>query len=73
MEDSTAAVSGTAYLSYPILPFGIVACTVFLTTFLKIAVYLRYVLSNISTHYNLFTVCYCGKRALPKTQMSVTR
>ena len=30
---------GTVYLSYPILPSGIVACTFFLTTFLEIAVY----------------------------------
>ena len=30
---------GTVYLSYPILPFGIVACTFFLTTFLEIALY----------------------------------
>ena len=36
---STATVSGTVYWSYPILPFGIVACTVFTTTFLEIAVY----------------------------------
>ena len=36
---STATVSGTVHLSYPILPFGIVARTYFLTTFLKIAVY----------------------------------
>ena len=28
-------------LSTPILPFGIVACTVFATTFLKIAVYIN--------------------------------
>ena len=28
------------YWSYPILPFGIVACTVFPTTFLEIAVYI---------------------------------
>ena len=28
---------------YPILPFGIVACTFFVTTFLKIAVYTLYV------------------------------
>ena len=27
------------YWSHPILPFGIVVCTVFATTFLKIAVY----------------------------------
>ena len=34
----TATVSGTVYWSYPILPFGIAACTFFPTTFLKIAV-----------------------------------
>ena len=40
MEDSTATVvSRTAYWSYPILPFGIVACTFFPTTFLEIAVH----------------------------------
>ena len=33
-------MSGTAYWSYPILPFGIVACTFFPTTFLEIAEYL---------------------------------
>ena len=32
-------MSRTVYWSYPILPFGIVACTYFPTTFLKIAVY----------------------------------
>ena len=31
--------SGTVYRLYPILPFGIVACTFFPTTFLEIAVY----------------------------------
>ena len=36
---STATVSGTVYRSYPILPFGIVVCTFFPTTFLEIAVY----------------------------------
>ena len=36
---SIATVSGTASCSYPILPFGIVACTFFPTTFLEIAVY----------------------------------
>ena len=36
---STATVSGTVYCAYPILPFGIVACTFFPTTFLEIAVY----------------------------------
>ena len=30
--------SGTVYRSYPILPFGIVACTFFPSTFLEIAV-----------------------------------
>ena len=34
-----ATVSGTVYWSYPILPFGIVACTFCPTTFLEIAVY----------------------------------
>ena len=32
-------MSGTGYWSYPILPFEIVACTIFPTTFLEIAVY----------------------------------
>ena len=36
--DSYLTVSGTVYWSYPILPFGIVACTFLPTTFLKIAV-----------------------------------
>ena len=36
---STATASGAVYWTYPILPFGIVACTFFPTTFLKIAVY----------------------------------
>ena len=35
---SAAAVSGTVYWSYLILPFGIVAFTCFPTTFLEIAV-----------------------------------
>ena len=35
---STATVSGAVNWSYPILPFGIVACTFFTTTFLEIAV-----------------------------------
>ena len=39
--DSTATVSGTVYWPYPILPFGIVACTFFPTTFLEIAVYFK--------------------------------
>ena len=33
-------MSGTVYWSYPILPFGIVACTFLPTTFLEIAVYI---------------------------------
>ena len=38
---STATVSGTVYWSYPILPFGIVACTFSPTIrFLEIAVYM---------------------------------
>ena len=37
---STATLSGTVYWSYPLLPFGIVACTFLLTTFLEIAVYI---------------------------------
>ena len=37
--DSTAIVSGAVYWTYPILPFGIVPCTFFPTTFLEIAVY----------------------------------
>ena len=36
---STATVSVTVYWSYPTLPFGIVECTFFPTTFLEIAVY----------------------------------
>ena len=36
---SIATVSGTMYCSYPILPFGIVVCTFFPTTFLDLAVY----------------------------------
>ena len=36
---STATVSGTMYWLYPILPFGIVTCTFFPTTFLEIAIY----------------------------------
>ena len=35
----TATSSGKVYQSYPILPFGFVACTLFPTTFLKIAVF----------------------------------
>ena len=45
---STATVLGTGYWSYPILPFGIVACTFFPTTFLEIAV-------NKSTHVTVNT------------------
>ena len=35
---STATLPGTGYWSYPILPFGIVACTFLTTTVLEIAV-----------------------------------
>ena len=46
-------VSGTVYWSYPILPFGIVACTVFPTTFLEIAVYgLQKLNGAIGLHYD---------------------
>ena len=31
-----SSVSGTVYCSYPIVPFGVVACTFFPTTFLEI-------------------------------------
>ena len=37
-KDLTATVSGKVHRSYPILPMGIVARTVFLTTFLETAV-----------------------------------
>ena len=39
---------GTLYWSYPILPFGIVACTLFPTTFLEIAVKISSLLPNHS-------------------------
>ena len=43
----------TVYWSYPILPFGIVACTVFPTTFLEIAVYgLQKLNGAIGLHYD---------------------
>ena len=38
-QQKISTVSGTVYWSYPTLPFGIVAYTFFLTTFLEIAVY----------------------------------
>ncbi|CAH3196326.1 unnamed protein product [Porites evermanni] len=44
--DSTATVSGTVYCSYPLLPFGIVTCTFFPTTFLEIAVYVGLIQSQ---------------------------
>ena len=44
---STATKSGTVYWSYPILPFGIVACTLFSTTFLEIAVYKAFLLIRV--------------------------
>ena len=45
---STTIVSRTVYSSYPILPFGIVICTFFLTTFLEIAVYFIVFLPNLT-------------------------
>ena len=53
---STATVSGTGYWSYPILSFGIVACTFFPTTFLEIAVWPGGVRTGIGMH--------CGCRIL---------
>ena len=41
VSGSTATVSGIVYWSYPIFPFGILACTFFPTTFLEIAVYFK--------------------------------
>ena len=73
--DSTATVSGKVHWSYPILPFGIVACTVYSTTILEIAVY-----TNLSTvpmtdptegrwKCFLFWLCYTrnGKRCSSAT------
>ena len=49
-EILTATVSGTVYWSYPILPFGIVACTFLPTTFPEIAVYRQFkVNGNLAT------------------------
>ena len=41
MGASLLALAKSIY--YPILPFGSVACTVFATTFLEIAVYISYI------------------------------
>ena len=41
IDDSIATVPGKVYWWYPILPFGIVACTFSPTTLLEIAVYCR--------------------------------
>ena len=41
-------MSGTVYWLYPILPFGIVACTMFPITFLEIAVYTLSDLGDLS-------------------------
>ena len=43
-------MSGTVYLSYPILPFGIVECTFFPTIFLEIA---EFTLSDLGDLNNL--------------------
>ena len=51
--------SGTMYWSYPMLPFGIVACTFFPTTFLEIAVYVNRALCVRGSHLG-FT---CTERA----------
>ena len=50
--------SGTVCWSYPILPFGIVACTFFPTTFPEIAVclYILYVLHLILSLNEMVTV-----------------
>ena len=49
------------YWSYPILPFGIVACTAFATTFLEIAIYVCYYvfvdIFSLSLSLN-FIVCH---------------
>ena len=58
--DSYLTVSGTVYWSYPILPFGIVACTFLPTTFLEIAVYvLSRVLSDGLRINELFRASCC--------------
>ena len=46
---SKATVSGTVNWSYPILPFGIVACTFFPTTFLEVAVYVQQLQQTTTT------------------------
>jgi len=43
--DSYSRQEQLVYWSYPILPFGIVACTFFPTTFLEIAVYGKAILT----------------------------
>ena len=49
-------MSGTVYWSYPILPFGIVACTVFPTTFLEIVVYKNAEAHNVCHHCLCFII-----------------
>ena len=44
--DSYSRQQQLVYRSYPILPFGIVACTLFPTTFLKIAVYATFAVAK---------------------------
>ena len=52
---STATVSGTVYCAYPILPFGIVECTFFPTTFLETAVY-----QTCTLHSSVNVACITG-------------
>ena len=42
------------YIEYPILPFGVVACTIFLTTFFEIAV------DDTILAFYLNTLCYAN-------------
>ena len=44
------------YRSYPILPFGIVACTFFPTTFLEMAVYFCFLATCVRVHFSLVIV-----------------
>ena len=49
---STTTVSVTVFWSYPILPFGIVACTFFSKTFLEVAVY-KFAQGQSVTFFNI--------------------
>ena len=61
-------MSGTVYWSYPILHFGIVACTFFPTTFLEIAVHERVVISLVEVYERMgksvIWVCQRAKRLI---------